>query len=322
MTEAQKQKEAILIAEDDLTSRMVMEGFISKMGYEPISAEDGKQAWEILQKPDAPALALLDWEMPEMDGLEVVSRVREKLQHRFFYLIMVTGKSTRDEIIEGISMGADDYVVKPFDSKELGVRIRAGLRIVELQRELVKANIKLNELARTDGLTGFYNRVVLYQDLGKRFENRQYSPVSVSFCMVDIDNFKHVNDDYGHDAGDAVLKQFAERIKGLLRQGDIVCRMGGEEFLLIAPETDESKGKMVAERVRKIIAETPFLLPSGEMIPVTCSLGVHTSLVKDSKSSFDSQIKKADKALYKSKADGRNRVTVFVPESQGGFNGG
>ncbi len=322
MADAEKRKEAILIAEDDVTSRMVMEGFISKMGYEPISASNGKEAWDVLQKPDAPALALIDWEMPEMDGLEVVRKIRAELPHQFSYLIMVTGKSAREEIIEGISQGADDYVVKPFDSKELGVRIRAGLRIVELQRELVEANRKLDELAKTDGLTGFYNRLALHRDLKQRFEGVGYSPPSVTFIMADIDFFKRVNDDHGHDAGDAVLKQFADRVRRLLRQGDIVCRMGGEEFLLIAPETDEATGKMVAERVRKTIAERPFLLPSGTSISVTCSLGMYTSIVNDSNSTFDEQIKKADKALYQSKTNGRNRVTVFVSENQGGLDGG
>ena len=124
MVEEAKERKVILIAEDDLTSRLIMEGFIQKLGYRSISATNGLEAWQILSGARAPSLALIDWEMPEMDGLEVIRKVRKELQDRFIYLIMVTGKSTKEEIIEGIEQGADDYVAKPFDTKELDVRIR------------------------------------------------------------------------------------------------------------------------------------------------------------------------------------------------------
>ncbi len=301
----------IVIAEDDLTSRMVMEGFVAKLGYKALLAENGMQALQILQQPDAPMLALIDWEMPEMDGLEVIKTLRSDNDDLFRYLIMLTGKSARDEIIEGIRQGADDYITKPFDSKELEVRIRAGQRIVDLQRQLLDANRKLDELAQTDELTGFYNRLALHRNLKRQFEETEYSPPPATFIMVDIDHFKRVNDNFGHDAGDAVLKQFSKRVKKLLRIGDIVCRMGGEEFLIIAPETDETMGEKVAQRVLLTTGETPYELSDGQRITVTCSLGVYTASVSHTNENFDEQIKKADAALYQSKENGRNRVTVY-----------
>lgn len=302
--------EPVLVAEDDATSRLVMEGFLKRLGCAPVLAADGLEAWSLLRRPDGPALALVDWEMPGLDGLELVRRVRSELPERFLYLIMVTARSDRDEIVQGLGAGADDYVTKPFDHRELGVRIGAGQRIVTLQRKLVAANRRLEALAKVDQLTGFYNRLALYRDLQGRFAGEGAAALSVSFIMADLDHFKGINDAHGHDAGDAVLRQFAERVKGLLRQGDVVCRMGGEEFLLIAPETDAARGGQVAERVRAVVAAEPFALPDGQPVAVTCSLGVHTTGVEAADAGFDGPIKEADQALYAAKAAGRNRVVV------------
>lgn len=317
MSDSTEKREPILIAEDDRTSRMIMESVVASLGYEPFSVSDGLEAWEFLSRSDAPALALIDWEMPHMDGLDLIKKIRMELSDRFMYLIMVTAKSAREEIVEGIGWGADDYIVKPFDPKELGVRIRAGHRIVDLQRRLQEANRQLEELAKTDGLTGFYNRLALQRDLMPRVRRDTGNSRHVSFIVADIDYFKKINDEWGHDAGDSVLRQFSERIRDLLRQGDVVCRMGGEEFLLVAPTADSGQGKLVAERIRRTIEESPFALPSGGAVSVTCSLGVCSAIVENENLDFDSYVKKADIALYQSKRDGRNRVTVFL-ESEAG----
>lgn len=303
--------EPVLIAEDDLTSRLTMESFLRRLGYRPISASDGLQAWEILASSGSPSLAVIDWEMPGMDGLEVIRKVRKELPDRFFYLIMVTARNTKEEIIEGIGQGADDYVVKPFDSKELGVRIRAGYRIAQLQRQLVAANRKLEELAKTDRLTGFLNRLALQQDIERHSELPIAPAVSVSCIMADIDHFKAVNDTYGHEAGDKVLEQFADRVRKLLRQGDSVYRMGGEEFLIVAPQTDEVQGQVIAERIRRTVEEHPFDLSDGAQVRITCSLGISTSPAAEQFLGLEGQLKKADWALYQSKHGGRNRTTVF-----------
>ena len=175
----------------------------------------------------------------------------------------------------------------------------------------MNANKQLEKLAKTDSLTGFYNRLALRNDLVRHLENAAYQDFSVSFIMADIDLFKNINDKYGHDVGDEVLRQFSDRLRSLLRQGDIVYRMGGEEFLLIAPDTEEKTGMMVAERVRKTIADAPFTLSDGRRLDVRCSLGVCTMVIQDTLENFETPIKHADLALYASKSNGRNRVTLY-----------
>ena len=301
--------ETVLIADDSATSRKMLEYAVNGLGFQSICVADGRKAWKALSAPEGPAIALIDWVMPEMTGLELVSKLRAEMGSKILYLIMVTARSLQEEVIEGIKQGADDYIVKPFNRKELAVRIRAGARIVRLQRELVEANERLESLAKTDALTGFYNRLALRRVPPSQSSFPHALKSSIAFIMADLDHFKGVNDAHGHDAGDAVLRQFADRVKTLLRQGDAVFRMGGEEFLLIAPESDETVGRHIAERVCRTIGDTPFQLPDGTPISITCSLGVFAE-VAGLDEDHDRQIKKADQALYRAKENGRNRVEV------------
>jgi len=300
----------ILVADDDLTSRTIMNGFVRQLGYESESVATGTDAWNVLAGPNPPCLALLDWEMPGMEGMEGVRRARAEFGSRPLYIIMVTSKNTQSEIVQGLGDGADDYVGKPFDPAELDVRIRSGVRILTLQRQLLDANRMLEKLAKTDMLTGFYNRMALNRDLKKRFEEVDYGP-PVSFIMVDLDHFKKVNDTYGHDGGDAVLRQFAERVRLELRNCDVVCRMGGEEFLVIAMDAERDIGMMLAERVRRAIENDHFVLPDETHISVTCSVGIRSVASVLNTDDLDSFIKDADVTLYRSKETGRNKTTAF-----------
>ncbi len=192
---------------------------------------------------------------------------------------------------------------------DISAQKKSEAALEELNQELQEVNAKLEVLAQTDRLTGFYNRQALNRDLKNRFENVDFKH-TISFIMADLDHFKLVNDTYGHDAGDAVLTQFSNRVRTLLRRGDVVCRMGGEEFLLLAPEADQEMGPIIAERLRATIEKDPFDLPGGEKLTVTCSLGVCTAHGLKAGEPFDEHIKKADLALYRSKETGRNKVTA------------
>ncbi len=304
----------ILIAEDDLTSRLMLQAFLKKWGYEVITTQNGRQALEELIKPDAPKLAIIDWEMPELTGIEVIEHYRSRQESKFAYIILLTAKGEKQNIVEGISKGADDYVVKPFDPEELSVRIRAGQRIVDLQTQLHDANQILEEMTRTDPLTGLSNRRALIKELRSRFQSETEYEMPTAFIMADIDHFKNVNDNYGHDAGDVVLKGVAETLKKAFRQGDIVSRIGGEEFLIIAPDTDPDVIYNVSERARRMIEEQSFQVSKDASISVTCSFGVSFAHLKNN-ASVDEYIKLADQALYHSKDTGRNKVTVHGQQS-------
>jgi diguanylate cyclase (GGDEF)-like protein len=301
----------ILIAEDDLTSRAMLGGLLKKWGYEVIAVSNGQQAWDELVKPDAPGIAIIDWEMPELTGIEVIERFRKREASNYAYMILLTARDDKGNIIEGISKGADDYVIKPFDPEELSVRIRAGQRIVDLEAQLLETNRQLEEIARTDPLTGLANRRALIQELQSRFQREMDYSMPTAFIMADIDYFKQINDNYGHDAGDEVLKCVAERLKEAFRFGDIVSRFGGDEFLVILPEANPKLVSTISERARRMIEEKVFEISDGVSLPITCSFGVSFSNLKD-KTSVDKYIKQADQALYESKRGGRNKVTIFA----------
>lgn len=296
----------ILIVEDDAASRKMLESILLKWGYEVLAVGSGSEAWNILNSESAPQIAILDWMMPGMDGVEVCRRVRQRETgiDLYTYIILLTAKTDRKDLIAGMESGADDYISKPFDSHELIVRIRAGQRIIELQDQLRDAKGKLVILSRTDGLTGILNRRAIYEVLEKEIirSGREKTPLSV--LMLDIDFFKKINDDYGHNVGDAVLRELVRRILAELRPCDALGRYGGEEFIILLPGVSMCEGGVIAERIRKAIGGTPFeVTPSG--LKVTASFGVAEF---DFKKNSDELINEADIALYEAKHKGRDRV--------------
>ena len=297
----------ILIAEDDVISRKMLESILSKWGYEVLAVSSGSEAWDILNSESAPQIAILDWMMPGMTGVEVCSKVRQResgIDH-YTYIILLTAKTEKKDLITGMESGADDYILKPFDPHELGVRIRAGQRIIELQNQLRNAKEKHVILSRTDGLTGILNRRAIYEALEKELlrSSREKTPLSV--IMLDIDFFKKINDTCGHNGGDAVLKELVRRILVELRPYDTFGRYGGEEFIVLLPGAFMYEVLAVSERVRKAISSTSFdITPSGSLT-VTASFGVAEF---DFKENSDALINRADIALYKAKHNGRNRV--------------
>ncbi len=291
----------ILIADDSNVSRHLLESIVRKWGYEVISTADGNQAWEALRHDDAPRMAILDWMMPGLTGPEVCRKVREKGIEPYTYILLLTSKTQKEDVIEGMMAGADDYVVKPFDQQELNVRLRAGRRIIDLQDELLKAQAALRHQATHDALTGLINR----REISSILDSAVGEEEPLSVIMLDIDKFKAVNDEHGHAAGDAVLMGTAARLREALGDRAAVGRYGGEEFLVVARSAADEAAAL-AEQIRERIAESPMPFCDGGL-SVTVSLGVaHRNGI----SGTAALLKAADDALYRAKKAGRNRVVV------------
>ncbi len=299
----------VLIADDSGTSRMLLRSTLQRWGYEVVMAENGAQAWDILAKPDAPAMAVLDWVMPHMTGPEVCRKVRENRREPYTYILLLTSKNTKNETVEGLDAGADDYIVKPFDEQELQVRLRAGKRIVDLQIELLTAREELRERANKDLLTMLPNRPAIAAALERELSRCHRDRRTVGVILLDIDHFKKINDTYGHFAGDAVLRETAARLRGNMRPYDSVGRYGGEEFLVVLPNCDLDQAKMQAERMRVRLHSSAMIVDGAEM-RVSASFGVTVS--DGSERSPDLFVRVADEALYKAKAGGRNCVSSLT----------
>ena len=301
-----------LIAEDNAGFRQVLERMLRKWGYDVVSAGNGIEALEILQAVDPPRLAILDWMMPGLDGVEVCRRVREQNREPYVYILLLTAKDTSAELVEGMEAGADDYLRKPVDSHELRVRIRAGRRILDLQEEVVRARETLRHQATRDQLTGIWNRGAMFDILARELKRAKRESTTLSIIMADLDHFKQVNDTLGHAAGDAVLRETTRRIIECVRSYDAPCRYGGEEFLVILPTCDLAGAALRAQQIRSVIAATPFQIPEGAL-NVSCSLGVTAS---SGAAGFEvgALLREADEALYAAKHNGRNRVEVFAPQ--------
>jgi len=294
----------VLIAEDDLTSRTMLAVILSRWGFEPVAVGDGSAAWSLLQTPDAPRLLLLDWSMPGMDGVEVCRRVRETQSDDPPYVIMLTARGEKSDIVEGLEAGANDYVRKPFDSDELQARVRVGVRMLEQQAELRAARDALEHQAMHDALTGVLNGRAILDMLQRAvsWAKREEGRLSVGMC--DIDHFKVVNDTYGHQVGDEVLIGFTKRAQSHLREYDLLGRCGGEEFLVITSTAKGQDDGSPFERLRAATAETPIETRAGG-VSVTVSIGVAVSA---GDATVDEVVAAADRALYEAKAQGRNRV--------------
>jgi diguanylate cyclase (GGDEF)-like protein len=304
----------ILIADDSIVSRHLLDATLRKWGYEVVVACDGEEALALLQKDAAPALAILDWMMPGMTGLEVCRRVRQRAREPYTYILLLTSKSQKEDLIEGMEAGADDYITKPFDQHELQVRLRAGTRLVDLQAELLSAREALREQATKDSLTHLWNRSSIFEILCRELSRGQREGSPVGVVMVDLDHFKNINDNYGHFAGDAVLCEAARRMQNGIRQYDSIGRYGGEEFLILLSGCDEETSLSQAERLRKILAQVQMSIQETP-VSVSASFGVTTALPGQPWTPED-LIHKADEALYLAKRLGRNRVEFLSYDSQ------
>ena len=296
----------LLIAEDDFTSRTMLVAMAGKWGYEIVAVEDGEAAWKIIRGDDPPQLLLLDWEMPMLDGLKLCERIRQQETDDYPYIILLTSRTDAADIVEGLHAGSNDYVAKPFESTVLHARIEVGYRMLTLQAELKQIRENLAFQANHDFLTGLMNRRAVMDALEKEIYRTQRTQEVLYIALCDIDYFKKVNDTHGHLAGDAVLKEVADRMTAVLRPYDHIGRYGGEEFLLVLNSRNDQVLNTF-ERLRLAIAETQFKVEHLNL-NVTMSFGVSMLLPTAEKRDAVSLIASADESLYKAKEAGRNCV--------------
>lgn len=338
----------ILIAEDDLISRRLLEKTLKEWGFEAILAENGQEAWEIFQKEEV-KFVLADWIMPVMDGVALCRQIRNLESSGYVYFILLTGKDTKEDIVEGLECGADDYLTKPFDREELRVRLRAGERILNLEKELlgknnelINLNKRLEEISLIDPLTEVGNRRHFHQSIEKvhydvvRYKNNSYQ---YGLIICDIDNFKLYNDTYGHLEGDKILKTIAQAIVISLRLSDEIFRVeskntenhrdddqssesyttpleksrdifrfGGEEFVIVLHGQGIEGTRIVAERIRAHVESLQIENKKTEAGILTISCGISAYDENDKGHTWEGVLNDADKALYIAKESGRNRV--------------
>jgi diguanylate cyclase (GGDEF)-like protein len=303
----------ILIADDESVSRRMLRGLLEKWGYDVVPAEDGNAAWEKLKVPDAPRMALLDWMMPGQNGVDVCRALRKLRPEPYTYILLLTAKDAKESVVEGLESGADDYLTKPFNPQELKARIRVGLRLLDLEDNLVQAREAMRFKATHDILTGVWNRGSILDTLEKEVWRSRREGLSLGVLIADLDHFKSVNDAYGHLAGDAVLREVAKKMQADIRPYDAVGRYGGEEFLILLPGCKASDTREKAERVRDAISRESIETPAG-ILKITMSVG-GVATADWPQDTANQILQMADSALYRAKREGRNR-TILAGEAE------
>ena len=291
----------IILVEDDTNVSILLSRQLQRSGFSVRTAGTLAQARELFRNQQWD-LAILDRGLPDGDGVELCRELRAQSEHG--YLMLLTGVDSDEAKLEGFERGADDYITKPFQLDELVARIRAGVRIVQLQKALLDSNRRLEELSLSDALTGIANRRAFDERYATAYETARRYERPLSLVLVDVDHFKAINDTHGHATGDAVLRVVAQRIAAVTRQTDFVARIGGEEFAILLPETPLFESMQFCEKIRATIAADDVV---GKH--VTVSLGVAN--MPHSHAQGPSELfNAADQALYRAKANGRNRVEM------------
>ena len=296
----------ILVADDSAVYRKLLEQTLFP-DYSVLLAQTGAQALEIFER-ERPSLVITDWVMPDLTGLELCQRIRAEAESRYAYVILLTTASTKADVVKGLSAGADDYLTKPFDQEELRARVRTGRRLIELQRQIEAKNRLLEELALTDSLTALPNRRAIEDWAKRQLSGAARHGFPFWVILADLDNFKAINDTYGHATGDIVLKRFADVLRANTRLSDICGRIGGEEFLMVITHVEEANMKMVIERIREQFAHQTFGHDGGNF-SVTASFGI-AGFHGRTPPPFSQIVTGSDAALYRAKNWGRNRVEM------------
>jgi len=295
----------ILVADDSAVYRKLVEQTLSDDNHKVIFAKNGREALDLYAK-HTPALVITDWTMPDIGGLELCKKIRQDFQQHFAHIILLTSNTDKEQVVEGLAGGADDYLTKPFHQGELRARVNVGLRVVELHRQVQAKNRQLEEMALTDPLTGLANRRAMDIWITHQLSAaaRHDFPIWVAIC--DLDHFKKVNDTYGHEAGDMVLKTFAQILKSNTRQSNICGRHGGEEFLNIITHVERDNSVIAFERIRKQMENQKFTF-NNQTFSVTTSMGI-AGFRGTRPPAFADLLAQADEALYSAKHKGRNRI--------------
>ena len=295
----------VLIVDDSPIYRKLIRDNVQDWGFDSSEVESGSEAWRVLQQPDSPKLVLLDWVLPDFDGIELCQRIRNASASRpYVYVILLTGKDGRANMLEAMEAGVDDYLVKPFDESELRARLLVGKRILDLQQELISARESMRHAATHDSLTGLLNRGEVMDALTRELARSKRDGKPVGVILADVDHLKSINDTGGHLYGDEVLKEIARRFRAKVRVYDSVGRYGGEEVLLILPGCEAMTAIIRADQLRGHVATTPVVSANTSRV-ITVSMGVASS---EQGSTAEELIRQADCGLYRAKENGRNRV--------------
>ena len=302
----------VLIAEDEKILRLRLEKLLVEMDFEVVSCKDGIEAWDAIRSENTPSILILDWMMPGMDGIEICSNVRMQTKEAYTFILLLTSKGGQEDYVKGMEAGADDYMTKPFNHIELKARLRVGKRIVELNEELLSVRDSLQKQANHDKLTGLFNRHYMSEILDREFSRSLRYKTDLSCLLLDLDYFKEINDTFGHSFGDMVLREFSACLKKNSRKSDFSFRYGGEEFMLLLPNTGITGAQNVAETIRAACDKKLYSYDT-QATNVTVSIGI-ASVKQHQLLESKEILALADKALYRSKAEGRNRVTVYMKD--------
>jgi diguanylate cyclase (GGDEF)-like protein len=303
----------ILVVDDDIVSRTVVEKHLKKAGFQVATAANGQSALKAFDDHFFP-IVLTDWMMPGIDGPQLCRLIREKQTEGYVFIILITSRDSKTDIVSGLESGADDYLTKPIHPAEMVARVNTGIRILKLEKSLKKANEEIRMLSITDPLTSCFNRGYLNEHFPHELNRAKRYSHPLSVVLVDIDHFKRINDTYGHQVGDEVLKKFASCIQKEIRKKiDWVVRYGGEEFLIVLPETLRSGAFCMAERVRESVASMEMMI-GNHNLKVTASFGGACATFQNKcfqNTTMDQLINQADEQLYRSKREGRNKSYVI-----------
>lgn len=315
----------ILIAEDETVSRRVLRTTLESWGHEVIEACDGAAAWQLLQSADAPRLAILDRTMPEMDGIAVCRQARQQQSETPVYIILLTAKSGKQEIVVGLEAGADDYVTKPFDQDELHARVEVGIRIVGLQRslaqrvaeleqalgELKQAQETLRNLSLTDDLTGLYNRRGFFTLADQYLKSARRAGKEASLIYTDMDDLKLINDTHGHEEGSKALGEIAAILRRTFRRSDIIARIGGDEFVILETDAERTDAQTSITRLRENLRRHNTSRP--HVYELSLSIGIVRGGL-DEYPTVEALLTRGDELMYEEKrGKRRERVPVIPP---------
>ena len=300
----------ILIAEDEPIQLRLLQSLLTGWDHDVVLATDGDRAWSILTAENPPNMAILDWMMPAMDGLRICKRLRQSGAETYTYILVITARNQKQDLVEALEAGADDYLTKPFNVHELKARLHAGKRVLDLEERLRSANSSLQFQATHDTLTGLLNRGAILDALLNEFARARRELKSVGVILADIDHFKEINDTYGHATGDVVLRETAYCMRSVIRTYDSLGRYGGEEFLIVLPGCDTQAASQKADQIRLAVAANR--IANAENVAVTVSLGVVSVCTL---TDYRQVLADADAALYLAKRRGRNRAEIGVIET-------
>ena len=300
----------ILVVDDEREDRRLLEKTLARLGHEIVLADGGEAAWKHIQEEHL-RFVITDRDMPGVDGVQLIQKIRSSQLAGYVYVILVTSNDRNEEIVAGLYSGADDYLTKPFHQPELEARVAIGQRVLTLEDSLVRAKSQLERLAMVDSLTGLMNRRAIYKFTRGELERarRVVDPISVVF--LDIDNFKEVNDKYGHLIGDEALKLVAQIIRQRSRTYDGIGRWAGDEFLIVLPGTRPQDAEKAAQRIIDGVAVTELVLLDDQIINISASAGVAAiQKMTNSPTLLDDVIQAAEEALQRAKGEGGNQVDV------------